>query len=334
MIQNRSQRLEWKLNPTVFQIRNAKALGAETMTLGSAVKPVKILLANEEELKVILPTVIGVAPNSPSWQEAVTEYLNNFHLDVSRRGIEFDLSVVFSLDNERTKGAIAKYVAEHKITKTEESVILKHILGDVNDGLDAVPETELYKYVDFVNPVDYINWRFCLLSAKVANNVEDVDKSTNIQFFLTSEKEIKKAAAAKVKLDTKAMQEYIKVITDTKEQTLDKLVVALKLVSNASDYRESTSEEKQALLMKFMQENPAEFITAVNDKNLAERAKVQMYVWMGILKQSAETNIISDAHSPEIVLGSNISEAISYLSDDKNKAYASELQAKYKSLKA
>lgn len=333
MIRTRNQRLEWKLNPTVFQIRNAKALGAEFMTLGSAVKPVKILLANEEELKVILPTVIGVAPNSPAWQESVTEYLNNFHLDVPRRGIEFDLSVVFNIDNERTKVAIYKYCKEQGLDRKKPEEILDALLGESHGGSKKVEESELYKYVDFVNPIDYINWRFCLLSAKVANNAADVDKSVNIQFFLTSEKELKKAEAAKVKLSTKAMKKYVELISNTDNSAIKQLVIALKLVSNAVDYKETTDDEKQARVMKFMQENPSEFLTAVEDKSLTSRAKVQMYIWTGVLKQSAETNIVSDAHNPEIVLGATITEAISYLEQDTNKAYANELHAKYKSLK-
>lgn len=332
MIVNRSQKLEWKLNPTIFQLINAKALGAETMALGSAVKPVRTLLANDEELKVILPAVIGVAPNSPSWQESVTDYLNNFHLDVPRRGIEFDLSVIFNRDNERTKDAIDKYCDEHKLTDESDEDIIEKILGKSDDGKFAVPETELYKYVDFVNPIDYINWRFCLLSAKVANNVEDVDKSTNIQFYLTSEDQLKKARAAKLQLTNKAMKHYVSIISSTNTNKVDLLTVALKLFSNASDYKESTLEERQALIMNFMQDNPSEFIAAVSDKSLENRAKVQMYIWMGILKQSKETNIITDAHNPEIVLGATISEAISYLENDKNAAYANELFAKYKSL--
>ena len=64
-----------------------------------------------------------------------------------------------------------------------EAIVLKRI--------KELDETELYKYVTFVNIPDYIRWRYCLLSSKVANKVEDINKSVNIQFYLTSDSERK-----------------------------------------------------------------------------------------------------------------------------------------------
>jgi len=95
----RSISLYWKLNPSVFQVINLEAMGEYTRKLGSAVTVVNTLCSLTEEMKVLLPTVLGVSPDNTSvnWQAKVSNYWHNFALDVLPTGLTFDIGFRFNL---------------------------------------------------------------------------------------------------------------------------------------------------------------------------------------------------------------------------------------------
>lgn len=89
---NRSVRIEWRNNPSSFELRNKDAFKTDFLRLGSAIRPVNELLSRSEEMRVLLPTVVGVSPIDSSWQERITTYLNDFLLEIPVHGLEFDTS--------------------------------------------------------------------------------------------------------------------------------------------------------------------------------------------------------------------------------------------------
>ena len=54
-------------------------------------------------------------------------------------------------------------------------------------------------YMTPIKPQDYILWRLALLTSTVANKPEDVEKSTNIRFYLHSIEDVKRMKDAKTK---------------------------------------------------------------------------------------------------------------------------------------
>lgn len=331
---NRSVRIEWRNNPSSFEIRNAKAFQLDVLRLGSAIRPVNELLSRSEEMRVLLPTVVGVSPIDPSWQERITTYLHDFLLEIPKYGLTFNTSYVLDLGNPALKNNINELIEKLKSTGEIKNQTGSDLEKIVLNKIKTLKEEELYKYVTFVNIPDYISWRYCLLSSKVANKVEDMDKSVNIQFYLTSDEERKAITAAKTKVRTEAMRKYVTLITNTDGSNIDNLVVSSGKVESYEKFNTLSKEDKESILLSLIDDDPKRFVELCNDKNIATKSKIIIYQWMNIIRTLPNSNIIVDASNPERVVGNNINDAISYFSNENNKAIISEWNAKYRSLKS
>lgn len=326
----RSVRIEWRNNPSSFELRNKDAFKTDFLRLGSAIRPVNELLSRGAEMRALLPTIVGVSPTDSSWQERITSYMHDFLLEIPKYGLEFDTSYVFDMADPAYREAI------------EEFAKLKNIKGETNkereqnilSAIQKLDETELYQYVRFVNIPDYISWRYCLLSSKVANKVEDINKSVNIQFYLTSEDEIRAAKTKRNQLRTKALTEYTKLVNDKDRTKVDAIVIASGRVMGYNSYNEMSEDDKNMALLELCDENPKAFMELIGDKHIAMKSKIQLYIWMNLLRTLPNSSIIVDASNPEKIIGNNITDAISYFANDVNKAHISELDAKYRSLKS
>lgn len=330
---NRSVRIEWRNNPSSFELRNKKAFKTDFLRLGSAIRPVNALLSRSEELRVLLPTVLGVSPNDSSWQERVSTYLNDFLLEIPIQGLNFDTSYTLDLGNPALKTHIDELISKLKKNgkiKDETGSALEEI---VLSEIKTLKEEELYKYVTFYNIPDYISWRYCLLSSKVANKVEDVDKSVNIQFYLTSDSERKAIKAARTKIKSEAMAKYTALIGSSDSSKIDNVIVASGRVFDYSEFKALSKDDKETILLELVESDPKKFIDIVSDKHLNYKALIIIYQWMNILKTLPNSSVIVDASNPERIVGNNINDAISYFSNDTNKGILSEWNAKYRSLK-
>lgn len=325
----RKVRIEWRNNPSSFEIKNKDVFKTDFLRLGSAIRPVNELLSRSEELRVLLPSVIGVSPIDPSWQEQVTTYLHDFLLEIPRYGLVFDISYTFDMGDPAYRENIERLKKTLKDAPKDTKELEQALLAEVK----KLSEEELYQYVRFYNVEDYIKWRYCRLSSKVANSVEDINKSVNIQFYLTSDTERKAVKAKQVKTRTLAMTAYTKLINSEDKSKIDHLIIAANKVSGYAEFKELTHEDKQTILLDICDETPVEFIALCEDKNLAVKAKITLYIWMNLLKKLPNTSIIVDSANPDIVLGNTTDEVISYLSNELHKVHVSELEAKYRSLK-
>ena len=330
---NRSVRIEWRNNPSSFELRNKDAFKTDFLRLGSAIRPVNELLSRSEEMRVLLPTVVGVSPIDSSWQERITTYLNDFLLEIPVHGLEFDTSYVLDLGNPALKSNIDELIGKLKKADKIKNETGSELEAIVLKRIKELNETELYKYVTFVNIPDYISWRYCLLSSKVANKVEDINKSVNIQFYLTSDSERKALKAARTKLRTDALKKYTELINNPNSALIDNVVVSTGSVGDYSEFMAMTADDKQSVLLELIDSDPQKFISIVDDKHLEMKAKITIYLWMNIIRQLPNSSTIVDASNPENVIGNNINDAISYFSNDNNKGIVAEWNAKYRSLK-
>ena len=331
----RSVTIKWKLNPSAFELINQRAFLNDVQRLGSAIKPVNTLLSRSEEMRVLLPSIVGATPQDTNWQERISNYLHNILIEVPKSGYTLNTSFTFDKDDSRVKANVEQYIKTHfkQGENPSDDEVIKKMFDKTTTSKTRVEEEDLYKYVIFTEIEDYIKYRFCLLSREVANNVADINKSVNIRFFLTSDAEIKEIKANRIKLRNKALKEYNNIISDTNEATLSNAIIALNLVRSYQEYKALTLEERQELLLNYADTEPAKFIVMMQDKNLALKARITTYIWLNILKILPESSIIVDSTNAEIVIGNNIDEAVTYFSNDINKAYISELNARYKSLK-
>lgn len=325
----RSVRIEWRNNPSSFETRNKEAFKTDFLRLGSAIRPVNELLSRSEEMRTLLPTVVGISPIDVNWQERITTYLHDFLLEIPIHGLVFDTSYVFDMGDPAKKKNIEALKAKYKDLPKDDSELEKYLC----DKLSTLDETELYKYVTFKNIPDYIAWRYCLLSSKVANKVEDINKSVNIQFYLTSDSERKALQANRARLRTKAMTAYTTLVNGADKTKIDYIVISSNRLGTYSEFKAMNDDDKQALLLELCDADPKAFIELVNDKQLQMKSRLIIYNWMGLVRTLPNSSIIVDGNNPQIVIGNNINDAISYFSNELNKAYVSELDAKYRSLK-
>jgi len=325
----RKVRIEWRNNPSSFEIKNKDVFKTDFLRLGSAVKPVNELLSRSEELRVLLPSILGVSPIDASWQERVTTYLHDFLLEIPRYGLVFDISYVFDMGDPAYRENIERLKKTLKDAPKDSKELEQALLVEIK----KLPEEEMYQYVRFYNVEDYIHWRYCLLSSKVANKVEDINKSVNIQFYLTSDTERKALKAKTVKLRTKAITEYTKLVNSEDKARIDAIVVGTNKLSGYNEFNELSADDKAAILLEMCDETPQEFLALIEDKNLAVKSKIRIYIWMNLIKQLPNSNILVDPSNPELIIGNTIDEAVSYFANELNKAHVSEIEAKYRSLK-
>lgn len=341
----RSISLYWKLNPSVFQVINLEAMGEYTRKLGSAVNVVNTLCSLTEEMKVLLPTVLGVSPDNRdiNWQAKVSNYWHNFSLDVLPTGLTFDISFKFNLhdtnDTRRIKaieGVLKKSgVKDTDSESVKEKALVTYLFGKDKDNNNNVSEEELHQYGMPTNVVDYLSWRYCLLTSQVANNPEDVNKSNKIRFYLHNPEDAKKAKKEANLKSTSAIKIYADMLSkDDSITKMNAICISKKLVPwdefNSSDWKE---DDTQATVLQYATDKPIEFLSMVSDKSLIVRSTIQSYIYSGLLVELSSSSIITDAGDPTIVIGDNMSDAISFFSNETNAAYLSTLKAKFKSLK-
>ena len=201
-------------------------------------------------------------------------YLNDFFMEIPRGGLTMDCGYTFDVYESRIANDLKSYEAtlpKAADDNNREEYILNCIQGKLYDGKFKVSEENLYRYVTFNNPVEYINWRMCLNHGKVANSVEDIRKSTNIEFYLTSEEQILEAKRNITKLRNNAIKFYNDIISDTDISTINPYIISSGLVNSIDYYKSLNFEDKCSLLLDMCNNNPEGFLKLKEDKNLNTR---------------------------------------------------------------
>ena len=326
-----------RINQSTFYKTNMKVLGEESRRLGSNATAVKAMLINGDELKVLMPSILGIDPKSTTsnWDKAVSNYWHSLTVDIYDKGKELEIGFIYDFndtttffDNVKRKDYISK------LTGVKDDRTLMEYVEGSKDGKPNVPENEKYKYAMPINVEDYLLYRYCQSYHDVANNIDSVDKSPNIRFYLFSDKLYKIEADKKLNLEKKAMSLFLKVIANSNEvdnvlYTLCNKVDSLKGI-NIKTLDES---DKHIHLKNIMNEKPQLFISTVEDKNLLIKANIERYINAGIWKRLPNSDIIVDTDNAEITIGNNVDEAVSFMSNDANKERLNVYVAKFKGLK-
>ena len=201
--------LALKLNPTMFQVVNRKAIGSFNTMFGPSNKAISILSSRNAEMASIMPEVLGISPDSrdTNFQEAVLKYLRTIIKEVPAEGIKLETGWDLDIDNPFKKDEILKWAKEHGIDTTQAHAKLeKEIFEAMLFSDKRVHEELLFQYMKPINPADYVIWRLALNTSTVANKPEDVDKSTNIRFYLHSKEDAKRIKEAKTKTTVDTVQ--------------------------------------------------------------------------------------------------------------------------------
>jgi hypothetical protein len=184
-----------------------------------------------EEERMYLPTLIGSDPNKADWSTATENYWKNISVDVPDNEEGLELEVGF------------KY-------KTEE---------DAATAKGGIP----------INIPNYVLWRYCLVYSKVANSIEDVDKSPNIRFYLFDKAKEQKQKINLTAAKQKAYAKYLEIVGDI--ETITTILLVMEVGKGVI----MSKEDKLIALDSLVSSRPIDFLKVANDKNLQTKALIE-----------------------------------------------------------
>jgi hypothetical protein len=237
-----------------------------------------------------LPSLIGVSHISQDWSKATKDYWNNIRREVPFDGIELEVGMYYNTEEE--------YNAKPKV---------------------GTP----------INLNDYVLYRYCLVYNKVANSIDDMYKSPNIDFYISDKEEEEGRAYLVTARNDKAKQFYFEI--KAKETMVDDVLFIL-----GYNPEGLTQKEKQITLSKISDPHPTDesqglmqrFIDICEDKKLIVKAFIKRCVHFQILRQIPNTETIY--YGDDVRLGSTIEECVDFLENGHNKHTLDTLEARLK----
>lgn len=292
-------------DPTLHNLKIGSALKAKSNT------PLRGLEYGEEVK--YLPEVIGYAPTDNDWRRKTSDYWN-------------DISVVVPADGMTAQALQGKIVTftvafeNESDKKNFESVFNFEEKASILRKLDEEGKCEIVAGIN-----DYILFRYCLVYSKVANRIEDVNKSPKIQFYLYSKQNEIKSNHIALKARVKANNKFAEILM--KEEIIN--AVLLLFGQDISAFEELS--EKHIVLEGLIKVNPAKFLAFVEDSQLEVKAKIKRAVELRIIHNPANTDSYYYGEQSEVNLGSSLNDAVLFWKNEKNAQVIQVIEARLKS---
>ena len=284
-----------------------------------------------EEEKLYLPSIIGVSPNDPQWQETIKLYWANISID-----IPFDyINGVDQGGKELETGFFYDTEEKAKIGRAEESAEFTKYQSERNQG--RFYKMKFNKRFENGRPIelnDYIIYRHCLIHHIVANTPDEMNLSPRIRFFMESDTQKLAVATENHVFNLKVMTNYIELLGDR-----DKVTAVLDVIKHKAEdlknrknrtYDLSSNIGADIFLGDFKDVYPSEFLSVVNDKQLKAKAFIHRAIDAGLLRRLPNTGVIM---YEDALLGNSLDETCDYIKLDTNKRVVQELKARLDALK-
>lgn len=322
---SRKVTIHWKYNPTTFETLNKDVVGESFRKIGSSISAVNKILGYPDMLRQLMPQILGISPDSrdTNWDKSIRYYWDSLSVDISSGGKILETGFEFDINDLSRKSFIKELVSDKSI-KTDSQL--------ANLVMNDVPEEERWKYGNPINVEDYLLWRYILNYKHVANNVQDINKSPNIRFYLHTQEEREKFKKEQFKTKQAALTEYMKFMEKASEEDINDILALLTPDSITDIVRKNDIEEKQMKIMEIVNSDPNKFVNTIKDKNAKHKSLIEKYIAFGILKKLPSSTVVVESADPSVILGNNMDEVVSFISNEKNKVKVNELLAKYKSL--
>lgn len=220
-----------------------------------------------EEEKKYLPEIVGVSITSPDWEKQVLDYWKNIVIRVPYpEGKELEIGMTYP----------------------------------------SKDDAEKEKNGSPINVVDYLAYRFCLVKNSVANNYEDMYKSSKIKHYLFSKELESKAKQDILKLKELSFEAYFSIKSD--EQAINDMLILFDI-----DYSEMLLSDKKIKLNELSEQFPSKFIERAKDKTRKLKAFINRAVSNKVVRQlpNTETYVYEDT-----TLGSSMDEVVAYLKSE------------------
>ena len=259
---------------------------------GNTRNPIRGLSPKEE--KLLLPSILGVGFDSPNWDNAVLNYWADFAIRVPDEGVPMNIATT----TVKLKGA---------------------------DGKEETWEKP-------VNVKDYIQYRFCLRSSKVAATQEERENQAIYPFYIEDKADMLRNQTERLEDMKRANVEFLKLFKRSKDNKLDEskinwvLEVYKKYDRELGNYNAFSPEEKELYIDQRKNDNPVLFTSIVQDENLEMKAFISEAISMGYLTQAGNAYFNGDEK-----IGDGIEEAILYFKDPKHNNVLLTLKERMKS---
>lgn len=322
--------LALKLNPTMFQVVNTKSIGAFNTLFGPSNKAITMLSAKTSEMYAIMPNLIGASYESKdvNFQEAVLKYLRMCIREVPSEGIKLETGWDFDINDPLKRSEILSWANKNGFdTKTITKSLEKNIFNAMLFGENAVHEENLYMYMTPIVPADYILWRLALNTSTVANRPEDVNKSTNIRFYLHSKEDAKRIKEAKTKATVDTVTKLAKLFDGKSDDRIRDILICAN-EANVLNIIKMEPTELQVAITELSQNDSDKFNSLYDTENIKAYAQVHKLLAAQILTKDG--NNYFDTNHPEKILGNSIEGVIAFLAEESNAEYKSQLFSAYK----
>lgn len=319
------------INYSAYRKVNRAALGVQKHVIGGSVTSCQILSSNKGEVEAYFPQLIGLSPNNPEFITRVKAYLSNIQFNVSDKGTTLDTSFIYNKKSDflAIQAQENRIIAEYdKINRADLSAIAAGVKVYV-DAMNTLESTK-YQYGRPVNVKEYLMYRHCLLYKDVAKDISLINADTSLRFYIKNE--VREAEKAKRLIENKkrAMKNFIELNgSDSKKNALYIQMV----ISNGGNLNEAlikNSEDRDAELMEFVNNEPQKFNKLFEDKAIMTKAFIETLIVRGELIRAEFNQQISTPDGSFI--GSNINEAVAYFENPNNKDIRTAFENKLKLL--
>lgn len=304
-------------NTSLYRKANDKVLPKRIDYIGSCFNSSKVISANQEEVNVYFPNLVGLSPNDPSFMLRVKQYLNNIRIPVDELGKTFDISFYYYHKKDYYKFKAKEEAIEEayqKAPRRGDTEIKAAIKAKVN-ALNLL-ESQKHKVGYPINVEDYLMYRHCLLYHSVAKDMSIINSDTSIRFYFKDDKkEADKLRKYRLEVN-KAKSNYVACIADS---VLFEAVYIQYCVLNSLPvltYLNRPQLDKEIDLDKFSSNEPVKFNKIVYNKDIKLMAVIEKLIARGELVRSQYSQNITTTDGE--LIGANTGEAIAWFKDPKN----------------
>lgn len=328
-VDNRTVVISLVHNYSNYRKVNMKVFGQRKETIGSSITSCRILCSNKDEVEAYFPALLGLSPNNPEFITRVKAWLSNIQFVVNENDVPLNTSFVY-----KTKADYLRFKKEEEAIDEEYSKINRADMGAIKDGLKRkiealnTLESQKYAYGRPVNLEHYLMYRHCLLYRDVAKDVALINSLPNIRFYIKDEAKEKEKQKKLVQEKMTAMKNFIELAAIPSKFNAVYIAIVIDKGENISNALTKSDNEKNSLMMLYVNEAPDKFNKLVNDKNIGMKSFIETLIVRGELIRGEFNQQISTADGTFI--GSNINEAIAYFNNPANKEIKTAYENKLK----
>lgn len=316
-------------NYSAYRKINMKVLGQRHEVIGSSVTSCRILSSNKGEVDAYFPQLIGLSPSNPEFITRVKAYLSNIQMNVNNENATLNTTFIYNHKKDYiriSKQEDAINAEYDKVDRANPSAI-KEALKKKIDALNTLEGTK-YLYGRPENLEEYLMYRHCLLYRDVAKDMALINEDPTLRFYIKDE--AKEAQRQKKLVDEKkhAMKNFVE-LCGTDEKFNSVFIHVAKLQNMIlSEAIAKAKDEKENILINYVNENPDKFNKLVSDKTIVTKAFIELLIMRGELVRSEYNQQISTADGTFI--GSNMNEAVAYFNNPNNASIKTAYENKLK----